>query len=148
MKHAILGLAVIGLALPSAAQDITLKINPGMWENAANISVELDMGGQTMTIPVSVDTDQECVTDEEATLDLSDFAEDGCSVDNVVQSGQTVSADLSCDADGVMMMGNMTTTVSADGNSAETEISATGTNPMGGAMNLSGTVSGKRVGGC
>ena len=134
-------------ACSAMAQDITLRINPGLWENTADISVEMGMGGQTMSIPVRVDTVEECVSEAEATLDLDDLAEDGCTISNVSQSGQTVSANLSCATQGVEMDGTMTTTISNGGNSSSTTISATGSSPMG-QMKMSGTVVGQRIGGC
>lgn len=142
-------ICLVGFAIAGSAvgQDVTLRINPGLWENTANIAVEMSMGGETMTIPAQVKTDQECVSDEDTTLDLSDFAQDGCSVTSVTQSGSTVTAVLACDTNGIQFNGNMTTTVADDGNSANTTIAANGSGPMG-PVSMSGTVTGTRIGGC
>ncbi|MEO0466120.1 MAG: DUF3617 family protein [Pseudomonadota bacterium] len=137
----------VSAASTALAQDVTLEITPGMWENTANIAVEMDMGGQTMSIPAQVKTDQECVTEEDATLDLSDLTEDGCTVTDLKQTGNSVTAVLSCSSQGMTMDGEMTTNVSGDGNSATTSIDATGTSPMGNVA-MSGTVTGKRIGDC
>ena len=147
MKRLMICVAALAMSGSAVAQDVTLKINPGLWENDSEISLEMNMGGQTMTIPVQVTTDQECVTEAETKLDLSDFAEDGCSVADVVQAGNTVTATLSCNNDGMLLNGTITTTVAGDGNSATTTIAADGSSPMG-PVSMSGDFTGTRLGGC
>ena len=65
-------------SIAAAARDV--RIRPGLWR-----VVRVEMGGQPQT-------DQECVTPEEATLDASDFTEaaEGCTQSGGAQGGAFV----------------------------------------------------------
>lgn len=150
MKRLALTALVLALA-PAAAlaqDDIDLRINPGMWENTSTISMQMDMNGQTMDIPAQTQSTSECLSDEDARFSLEDVTEQGCSVSNVNQTGNSVSFSMSCDQNGVAMTGEMTMTVSDDGNTTSGEMTLNGSQPGMGTMTMNGTFEGARSGDC
>ena len=147
MKRLALAAGLFALAASPALAE-RMEVLPGQWENANTMSISMNMGGQPMTIPAQTHTSSQCVTPEEAVLDLSDITQEGCRVENLRETSSSVSFDMFCNNDGVTMTGNMEMAVSADRKSVSGQMTMQGEHPSMGTMSMSGEFSGRHTGDC
>lgn len=136
------------LALAGVSQAEGLKIQPGQWENTSTFNVEIVANGETMSLPPQTEMDQDCVTEEDATFDPKDLAQEGCTASDINTNGTSMSFKVNCDNNGVVMTGEVDVETSNDGNEVNGTISLSGEQPGMGTFAMAGTISGKRVGVC
>ena len=147
MRTIIAASMLVGAIGVASAQEVSIE--PGLWEmnNNFNISVTM-MNGQAMDMPAQNQTDKECVSSEDAVFRPEDLADESCTVSNIKSASRSISFDISCQQQGVLMSGSMSYEVSEDGKSGAGTMTAQGQMPGMGAMSLSGQMTGKRVGDC
>jgi len=136
------------LALAGAASADGLKIQPGQWENTNTFNVEIVANGETMTLPPQTEMDQDCVSEEDATFNPEDLAQEGCTASDIKSTDNSMSFTVNCDADGVKMTGAVDVETSNGGNEVNGTIDLKGEQPGMGSFAMTGTISGKRVGVC
>ena len=147
MKRLILSAAALTLAAaPAVAEE--LKLETGQWENTINMSMEMNMGGQTMSMPMGPQVNSRCVTEEDATFNPDNITEEGCSVNYYTEEGRTISFNIQCSRDGMDLDGDMEVTLGADGKSTTGTMVLTGVSQQVGEVKINADISGKHTGAC
>lgn len=134
------------LGLPAAAQG--LKINPGEWEYTTEMTMVMDMNGQKMNMPAQVETESECVTEEDATFTVDDIAEEGCEITDLVETSSSLSFKMACAQDGMNMTGSVDVKATDGGNGTSASIVMNGNQPGVGTIDIDAKMTGKRIGAC
>mgnify|MGYP006269557087 CR=1 FL=1 len=140
--------AALGLACAAgaaSAQEMTVK--PGMWTYDMTVSSSMEMNGETMPVPDRTESSEECISEEDATLNPKEMAQEGCDVSGVQGSANQVSFDMTCSQAGFVLTGVMNMSKNADGTQTSGNFNLTGTG-RGMVMEVNGKVKGRRTGDC
>ncbi|MEM9376989.1 MAG: DUF3617 family protein [Pseudomonadota bacterium] len=106
----------------AAAQD-TIRVEPGLWSYENTMSGTATMpGSPPFNLPPTTSNDTDCITPDETEITpermIREMREDGggeCEYDDITFSGNTMSTNMTCVADGMNMSGDYTFEVSDDG---------------------------------
>lgn len=143
MKLMSYGIAAIAL-LTGTAQADTVALNPGEWTFTQEGA--LSSAGNTMPIPS--ETSLECVTEEDAAFDISDFGAEDCTLTPVSESSTYAEYAMTCSAPEMTMTGSLELELGAGGDSVSVMSRMTGDNPAIGEMTIVVTIEGERKGEC
>ncbi len=146
MRVFFLSVAALAVATGGALAQ-SISIAPGQWEYKTAVTGTLSMGGSRIPIPGQSESSQRCVTEENATMTPEDVAEDGCAISNVAETGTALSFDMACDQNGVALQGRMEIERNSEGTQTSGAFTMSGSG-QGMNMDLSGTLSGVRIGDC
>lgn len=138
--------ALMLAATPAFAEELALE--HGQWENTISMTMQMDMGGQSLTMPMPAQTTSHCVNEDNDSFDPDNMAQDGCTVSDYTEEGRSISFNIQCLQDGVTMTGTMVMSLSADARSTSGTMNMTGSSPQIGVVNVVGNVSGKHAGVC
>ena len=144
MKLMSTGLAAVFLLGAASAHAEEIALNPGEW--AFTQEGALSSAGNTMPIPS--ETSLECVTEEDAAFDISDFGAEDCTLTPVSESSTHAEYAMTCSAPEMTMTGSLELELGAGGDSVSVMSRMTGDNPAIGEMTIVVTVEGERKGEC
>ena len=134
MLFPVLMLAAILVVAPVVAGP---NINPGLWEFTTETQMQ---GAGNMQVPSETHT--QCLTSDDL-VPMSQNASQECQISNVVTRGDTITWDIVCGGQGGQMAG--TGQVTYHGETMEGSMSMT---ISGSNMQLSNTITGRRIGPC
>ncbi len=142
-----LSAALLAVFSGSAMADEGLKVEPGQWDTTVEVNMKMNMHGQETALPPQTQTRSECVTEDDAAFTPDELSDETCSVSNVQETSSTLAFDISCNQGGATVNGDMSFERGADGKSVSGVFKMAG-GQTGVQMDISGKISGKRVGTC